>query len=50
MKLMTRKIAVKDYEFVDYKFKSRASKLCRHRMVKGFRAREKAEVRQELND
>jgi hypothetical protein len=45
MKLVERKIGMKDVEFRNYKFQSNASKSCRARMAKGFRAREKNEVR-----
>lgn len=43
-------MALKDYEFTDYKFKSKASKRARHRMHKGFRAREKEEVQRVLKE
>ncbi len=44
MKLMSRKVGIADHE-MGYKFKSKASKRCRRRMVKQLRAKEKIEVR-----
>lgn len=44
-----RKIGMRDYELTDYKFNSKACKMCRRRMVKALRSKEKLSVRKEYN-
>ena len=44
MKFVERKIGIVDHE-MGYKFKSKASKRCRKRMVKSLRMREKREMK-----